>query len=261
MSIPIFKAYRNIFFNEEECIKYLLENNVLHNIERCEQCNSITTRKEKFYICSNQQCRKTVSVLMRSFFSNKNISCCDILLIAYYWIANAKYSTISSITGHSSATIVKYINIFQNLVVNTLTDNDLIIGGKNKIVEIDESKFKKNENWWVVGGVERTAERKCFFEIVEERDKETLKQVIKQRVHQGSIIHTDKWKAYSCVEELGFRHRVVNHSRNRIERGTGVHTNHIEGLWQGVKLNISSRNRNKNIVKNYLLNFAWRRKY
>jgi hypothetical protein len=55
-------------------------------------------------------------------------------------------------------------------------------------------------------------------------------------------------------------HRRVNHSKNRVQRRTGVHTNSIEGLWNGVKLNISSRNCSKHLLEKHLNEFVWRRK-
>jgi transposase-like protein len=260
MSVPTINSIQNILFDEQECIKFLIEKEIIYKIENCEICNSEIYQDKKVYRCRNKECKKAVSIYTNSFFAQNHITCTDILLLGYYWICKARYTTISMITRHSARTITKYTNIFRDLVISTLTEDDLIVGGRNIIVEIDESKFKKLESWWVVGGVERTLNRKCFFELVEDRDKETLKQIIKKYVRRGSIIHTDSWKAYSCVEELGFRHRKVNHSRNRIERGSGVHTNNIEGLWHGVKLNISSRNRNKDIIEKHLLEFIWRRK-
>ncbi|KAF0507145.1 Transposase, ISXO2-like domain-containing protein [Gigaspora margarita] len=71
-------------------------------------------------------------------------------------------------TTFSSITIIKFVNLFRNLAISKLTNEDHIIGGKNIICEIDESKFKKYENFWVVGGVERTKEKKCFFVITED---------------------------------------------------------------------------------------------
>ena len=50
-------------------------------------------------------------------------------------------------------------------------------------------------------------------------------------------------------------HRV-NHSKNKIQRETGVHTNNIKGLWQGVKLNISTRNCSEHLLKKHLNEFV-----
>ena len=55
-------------------------------------------------------------------------------------------------------------------------------------------------------------------------------------------------------------HRTVNHSENFIDPETGAHTNTIEGLWNGIKIGISPRNRNKNTITNHLLEFIWRKK-
>jgi hypothetical protein len=53
-------------------------------------------------------------------------------------------------TNQSPNTIVYYINIFRDLIINTLNDNDQRIRRLGIICEIDESKFEKNKNWWLV---------------------------------------------------------------------------------------------------------------
>jgi IS1 family transposase/phage antirepressor YoqD-like protein len=227
MSLPKLKLIKNILFEEKECIKFLLEQNILKN-QTC--CNLVMNRGSnvKYFRCKNQNCNKTITIFKNSIFEKSRICCSNILLLAYLWLCEVKYKSISITTRYSPNTIVKFINKFQNLVNNTLTGDDFMIGGRNVIVEIDETKMRKNETFWIVGGVERTARRKCFFVIADNRDKETLRHIIKQHVREGSIVHTDHWKGYSCVSELGFRHRRVNHSKNRIQRGTGVHSNTIE---------------------------------
>ena len=75
------------------------------------------------------------------------------------------------------------------------------VGGVNKIVEIDESKFGKRkyhrghrvEGQWVFGGVERDSGR-CFLIPVEKRDKETLLNIIKEWIAPGTTIISDCWK-------------------------------------------------------------------
>ncbi|KAF0552467.1 Transposase, ISXO2-like domain-containing protein [Gigaspora margarita] len=148
------------------------------------------------------------------------------------------------ITTFSPVTIIKFVNIFRDLAISKLTSEDFIIGGKNIICEIDESKFKKYGDFWVV-----------------DREAPTLRRIIKQHVKPKSIVHTDYWKGYSHLDQLNIIHCRVNHSKNRIQHGTGVHTNNVEGLWQGVKLNISTRNRSEHLLKKHLNEFVWRRKY
>lgn len=85
------------------------------------------------------------------------------------------------------------------------------IGGPGVIVEIDESKFGKRkynrghlvEGQWVLGGVERTEERRLFLVSVERRDADTLLSVIQEKVAPGSIIYSDCWAAYGGIPENG----------------------------------------------------------
>ncbi|XP_015377233.1 PREDICTED: uncharacterized protein LOC107171498 [Diuraphis noxia] len=85
------------------------------------------------------------------------------------------------------------------------------IGGVDKIVEIDESKFGKRkyhrghrvEGQWLFGGVERGS-RKCFLIPVEFRDKNTLLAIIKEWILPGTTIISDCWKSYDCLKDEGY---------------------------------------------------------
>lgn len=113
-----------------------------------------------------------------------------------------------------------------------------LLGGPGVIVEIDESKFGKRkyshghpvEGVWVVGGVERTPERKCFMMTIPNRNAETMKNIITNHVLPGSIIHTDFWRAYNGIVEweMFYGHRAVNHEEGYVN-SEGTHTNTIEG--------------------------------
>ena len=115
-----------------------------------------------------------------------------------------------------------------------------MVGGPGVIVEIDESKFGKRkyhcgarvEGVWVIGGVERTEQRKVFLTTVTNRNSETMRSIIQRFVKPGSIIYTDCWRAYNIIPELdeGYRHYTVNHSEGYSVQhadGTYVHTNTI----------------------------------
>jgi hypothetical protein len=145
------KSLRNIFFDEEECINFLLEKDILKNKQNCEICNSQVTRYTNYYRCKNRDCSKIESVFKNTIFFNSNIKCCDILLIGYFWLCKLNYTSISMMTTFSSITIIKFVNLFRDLAISKLVPEDFIIGGKNIICEIDESKFKKHDDFWVVG--------------------------------------------------------------------------------------------------------------
>ena len=98
------------------------------------------------------------------------------------------------------------------------------IGGVGEIVEIDESKFGKRkynvgrviEGQWVFGGFCRNT-RSCFVVPVENRNRETLLAIIKDRIVPETTVISDCWKAYDCLESEGFRHLAVNHSVNFVD--------------------------------------------
>jgi hypothetical protein len=69
------------------------------------------------------------------------------------------------------------------------------------------------------------------------------------------------WKGYArlCVDGT-FEHLTVNHSKGFKNPVTGVHTNTIEGIWNGIKHSIESRNRITEGIDDHLWEFLWRRK-
>ena len=175
-------------------------------------------------------------------------------------------------TGHSTSTIARIVGLFHQLVASDLNEqtqgDDCLIGGKDIVVEIDESKFFNPHTTssrtnarvgWVFGGVERTEERRLFVEYVQDRSADTLLSIIHQRVHPESIILSDCWMAYSNIQsQLGTQHFKVNHSLSFVDPLTGAHTNTIEGTWHGLKLAIPQRERSESKINGYLLEFIWR---
>ena len=147
------------------------------------------------------------------------------------------------------------------MTIETLDHNEKI-GGRNVIVEIDESLFENGkEGIWVMGGVERTSEKKCFFKVVKNRNAQTIRSVIRKYVKPRSKIFTDMWRGYKNLGELNMRHISINHGKNFVDPGTGAHTNTIEGLWAVVKSKIRSRYRTKKLINNHFQEFIWRRKH
>jgi transposase-like protein len=121
------------------------------------------------------------------------------------------------------------------------------IGGRGIVVQIDESKFSKRKyhvgrlvrSVWVVGGIDELGE--TFFVDVISRTREVLHNIIQEYVHEQSFIFTDEWRGYSNLNELGYFHYTVNHSKNFINPITGVNTQKIESLWCVVKKSIRRR--------------------
>lgn len=106
------------------------------------------------------------------------------------------------------------------------------------------------EGIWVFGGIDedKSIAPKAFMVPVENRSAATLMTVIKARILPGSTIYSDLWKAYSNIDQEGYNHGTVNHSKE-FKSAQGVHTNNIEGLWG--KLNIMLMTKMKSILIYY----------
>ena len=270
--IPKEKNIEHIFISEENCIRFLFEDNILNNYDKCMQCNigniKIYDYAPKQWRCTNYNCLKAVSIFKDSFFSKSKVKCNDLMRICYKWLAGQKYNDILIQTQHSSKLISWTTRFCRELVAKNVTEEANIIGGPGIIVEVDESKFGKvkygHGHWvegvWILGAVERTLERKVLLKAVSNRNRETLMTILGSHIAAGSIIHSDLWRGYFGMEEyLNVTHKTVKHSENFKDPDTGVHTNTIEGTWCGVKYKIAPRNRTKEVIDDHLAEFIWRR--
>jgi hypothetical protein len=115
------------------------------------------------------------------------------------------------------------------------------IGGPNKTVEIDESKFGRRkyhrgnpvEGQWVFGGVERDSGQ-TFLVPVQDRTADTLLAVIRDWIEPGTRVISDCWGAYN-LGSLGYEHHPVNHSIHFKDPITGANTNKIGSTWSHLK--------------------------
>ena len=272
------KSFDEIFSTETGAIKYLIDNSILKVPSNCTKCGEARfSIHRKNWRCSLKNCRREISIFELTFFQNMKLKVNDFLELAYFWLVGVKSTNLIKITGHSSQTITKYCHYLRQMVADSLDFEDIIIGGEGVIVEIDESKFGKIKHnrghsvngAWVLGGVERTPERKMFLLEVPDRNAETLINIIKTYVKPGSIIITDCFKSYAKLNNF-YQHLTVNHSIEYVDSLTGAHTNTIEGTWGAIKYKISPRNRTSSIndegvvtmdgINEFLGEFQWRRK-
>ena len=110
-------------------------------------------------------------------------------------------------------------------------------------VEVDESYFGPRR---VKGKAGRGAGRKTpvfgifkrqgkvYTEVVPDCSKATLLAAIRGKVELDSIIHSDGWRGYDGLVDMGYRkHLRVDHGRNEFSsrKVRGNHINGIEGFW------------------------------
>ncbi len=115
-------------------------------------------------------------------------------------------------------------------------------------IEVDESFFgakrKKGKRGrgaygkTIVFGVYKR-NGKVYTEIVPNCSRVTLQAIIKGKVDVDSIIHSDKWRGYNGLVDLGYKkHYRLDHGKNEFVVGKS-HINGIEGFWGYAKTRLS----------------------
>ena len=196
------KSISNILFDGEACKKWLVNNDIIWKIRICGECHKeimLSDDLTRYRHWCNDGKKKDMRIFKNTFFSRVKIPCNELMNVIYFWLQCAGYTFIKNVTGHFSQFVTNIINNLNELVAMNVNEEKLKIGGPGIIVEIDESKLSKRkynrghhvEGVWVVGGVERTAERKLFVVEVENRNAETLNEIIEEYVIHESIVYTD----------------------------------------------------------------------
>ena len=81
-----------------------------------------------------------------------------------------------------------------------------------------------------------------YTEIVADCKKATLQAIIRGRVSPEAVIHSDGWRGYDGLVDVGYsKHFRVNHGKDEFVRGT-AHVNGIEGFWSFAKRRLQKFN-------------------
>lgn len=256
-------------------IKFLLHYRLIYLAFNCLLCGSKSTiqsagrDRESFFRCSNRkECGARTSMRHRSILKLNVISANKFLELIIAWLNKYTIQVAVKEIFVSRSTVCELYNEFRQLIRVWLEENSEKIGGEGHIVEIDESAFGKRKynrgrllkTRWVVGGIDRTT-KKCFMVRVEKRDKETLHALIQKWVLPGSVIYTDQWKSYVGIEQYGYSHRTVNHSKEFVnQEDNNVHTQNVECFWSKVKRDYRRRigRMSPTMLDSYLVEYMWR---
>ena len=81
-----------------------------------------------------------------------------------------------------------------------------------------------------------------YTEIVPDCKTATLQAIIRGRVTAEAVIHSDGWRGYDGLVDVGYsKHFRVNHGSNEFVRGNS-HVNGIEGFWSFAKRRLQKFN-------------------
>ena len=151
---------------------------------------------------------------------------------------------ISNILSINRNTVNRYMNLFREKIAN-LCEQESPFSGE---VEVDESYFGAKR---VKGKRGRGASGKTivfgifkrngsvYTEIVPNCSKPTLQSVIRGKVDLDTVIHSDSWRGYNGLVDLGYKkHLRVDHGNDEFVF-KGSHINGNEGFWGFAKTRLS----------------------
>ena len=160
--------------------------------------------------------------------------------IIRYFSLDIDAQTIAILTGLNRNTINRYFNLIRRRIAEFCE----LQSPFNGEVEVDESYFggkrikgKRGRGAGnktpVFGILQRGG--KVYTEIVPNCAKHTLQAIIRGRVKPDTVIHSDYWRGYNGLVDIGYKkHYRVHHGSNEFANQKS-HINGIESFWSFAK--------------------------
>jgi len=178
-----------------------------------------------------------------SIFKRSRISRKKFRQILRYFALDLTASQITVLTALNRNTVNRYLTLIR-LSIALHCESESPFTGE---IELDESYFGAKRvrgkrgrgacGKTIVFGVYKR-NGKVYTEIVPNCSRKTLYAIIKGRVDAASTIHTDGFRTYDGIVDLGYqKHYRINHSADEFAIGTN-HINGIEGFWGFAKVRL-----------------------
>lgn len=163
--------------------------------------------------------------------------------IIRYFSIDLTASQITLLTDLNRNTVNRYLTLIRRAIA-THCENESPFSGE---VELDESYFGAKRirgkrgrgaaGKTIVFGIYKRNGR-VYTEIVPNCSRKTLYAIIKGKVDATSTIHTDGFRTYDGIVDLGFqKHYRVQHGKDEFAVGTN-HINGIESFWGYAKVRL-----------------------
>lgn len=269
------------FLTNDAALLFLAKYRLIPNTRTCIYCQfptMLSLRKESrcvdgYIWACRRPCTYSTSIRSDSFFYESKLKIKTIVKIMYKYVNGVEFDDISHDLQIKPETASLWADLVREAICCHINQNSNRIGGLNddgtrKVVEIDESLFSRRkynrgriqDQQWYVGGIERNS-RNCFLIPVPNRNAETMARLIAQYVNPGSLVVTDKWRAYSeAIKNLdNITHETINHSIHFVDPlNRLVHTQNIEGFFSRSKYFIrKKRGISREKQSEYLIQFIW----
>ena len=204
----------------------------------CPRCGKrkLYRLSDRRYRCS--RCNYTFHDRSGRWINNGNLSYGQWLRIIKLFELEISTRKIARQLSMSYNAVYKAVNTIRMAILAHAEDADILLGGE---VEIDESYFggrRKGKRGRGAAGkvpVFGILERDSIVsvQVVPNVRAETLLDLTVKKVRRGSIVYTDRYKAYDSLMFCGYRHLAVDH-QTRFSRGK-VYINGLEGFWSYAK--------------------------
>jgi transposase-like protein len=181
------------------------------------------------------------------YYKHSRISAAKFRQIVRHFCLDFTASDTAKLTGISVRSInAIYLKIRRRIWLTLKADSPL-----SGAVEVDESYFGPHRvkgkrgrgagSKTIVFGILKR-QGKVYTEVVPNCTKATLQAVIRGKVDLGTAIHSDGWRGYDGLVDLGFdKHFRVNHGEGEFARGDH-HINGIESFWSYAKRRLAKFN-------------------
>jgi len=170
-------------------------------------------------------------------------------LLVRYFALDLPSSDVAELTGLTHKTVnTIFLKIRRRLAQDCERHSPLAAGE----VEVDESYFgarrvrgkrgRGASGKTIVFGLLKRERLMSTEEIVPDCKKATLQAIIRGRVAPDVVIHSDGWRGYDGLVDVGYsKHFGVAHGANEFARGT-AHINGIESFWSFAKRRLQKFN-------------------
>jgi len=256
--------FQEIFtLNDEDLIYWALNAKLLKKPSFCKICRNTTGKKvimklianknylDKFiWRCNNKDCGAIENIRNRNNlfgeFPRVKLRILLIFIFTHFTVMLSP-SLSQQILKLNLSLIRRLSNRLSEIIIRRQIEEENqkgLLGGKDKVVEMDESCFFKRKNnagriqkqIWGFGLVERITGR-LFVQIIPNRTAKTLIAIILKWVSKETrLLLSDEWKAYRSLEDLGFNHKTIKHKDNFVDpNNSEIHTQNIENRWGIIK--------------------------
>ena len=174
---------------------------------------------------------------MKNKYANRSkISASKIRQLLKHFALDLDAQRIAVLCNLNRNTVNRYLNMIRIRIAEFCEQNSPFRGE----IEVDESYFgarrqkgKRGRGAYgktpVFGILQRGGE--VYTEIVPNCAKATLQAIIRGKVSPESIIHSDQWRGYNGLVDIGYeKHYRVKHSNDEFVNNKS-HINGIESFW------------------------------